>query len=182
MLKVASLPVHTEALDGCAVMLTGLSTVNVPAFDVTPAGVHAPGPFTIQRYLLLFIPAVIPFRLSVGPVAAGTTGFQVVPPSVLTSQLYVRLAPEAVTLNDTFAPAQPEASAGCEVMDMAPVVTVSTAAVELMVVDGQPPVTWQRYWLLFMLKVTFGRLRDVEIFAGTVLFQFNPPSVLTCQL
>ena len=50
MLKVASLPVHTEALAGCAVIDTALFTVNTPAFELTPAAVQAPGPFTLQRY------------------------------------------------------------------------------------------------------------------------------------
>ena len=94
----------------------------------------------------------------------------------------MRLAPVAVTLNEASSPVHTLLLEGCDVIDIEPVVTVRVAALDGMVVVGQPPVTWQRYWLLFIPDVTEASVSVVDVSAGTVLFQVTPPSVLTCQL
>ena len=48
--KLALLPVHTDAFAGCVETVMALFTVNTAAEVGKPAGVHAPVPFTTQRY------------------------------------------------------------------------------------------------------------------------------------
>ena len=87
-LNVALLPVQTEAFTGWVVIVIAVLIVNVATSEFIPAAVQAPGPFTIQRYWLLFIAAVTADSVSVAVVTAGLVVFHVVPPSALTSHLF----------------------------------------------------------------------------------------------
>ena len=86
--------------------------------------------------------------VSVAVVTAGETLFQVVPPSVLTCQLYDKPVPVAVAEKLALVPAHTVEAAGWAVIFMLLVETVSVAALELVPDPPEQPLVdiTHRYW------------------------------------
>ena len=79
-------------------------------------------------------------------------------------------------------PVQVDVLAGCVVIEILAVFTVSKAVFEFTLVVGQPPDTTQRHRLPFMPAVTAVSVSEAVVTAGDKLDHVAPPLVLTCQL